>query len=593
MTVEKLSIKQTKWSLGDLYTSTDSPELQQAFEEVEKIVAAFENHRKILNDKIGFQDFLTVIKDLEAITKLMQRISGYADLWFTEDTQIQAAQTLVARTQQLTAEISNRILFFNLWWKGLDDQTAKKLMQDSGDYHYWLEEMRHFKPFTLSEPEEKIINIKDVTGNNALTMLYDSFTNRYTFRITVDRKVKEITRGELMAYVRNPDPDLRARAYQELYRIYGNDGPILGQMYQTLVRDWRNELIQLRGYKSPISARNLHNDIPDEVVDTLLEVCRWNAPVFQRFFRLKARLLKMDTLRRYDIYAPVSTATKEYGLGVAAELILDSFDQFDPRFAQMAMMVISENHLDSEVRKGKRSGAFCATVNPELTPWVLVNYQGKSEDVATLAHELGHAIHSLLANNHSIFTQHACLPLAETASTFGEMMLVDRLLEEENNESVRRDLLFRQVDDSYATIMRQAFFALFEKTAHEMTHQNALVDEISDAYFKNLGEQFGDSLDIAPEFRWEWVSIPHIYHTPFYVYAYAFGQLLVLSLYKQYKEEGNAFKPHYIQILSSGGSQAPMQILSSAGIDATQSSFWQGGFDVVDGLVRKLEELSG
>ena len=279
-------------------------------------------------------------------------------------------------------------------------------------------------------------------------------------------------------------------------------------------------------------------------------------------------------------------------MGSATELIMDSFDSFDPRFAQLAMKVISENHVDSQVRKGKRSGAFCATVNPELTPWVLTNYQGHSDDVATLAHELGHAIHSLLASDHSIFTQHACLPLAETASTFGEMMLVERLLEEERDESVRRDLLFRQVDDSYATIMRQAFFALFEKQAHAMTDQGASVDELSEAYFKNLQTQFGDALDIADEFRWEWVSIPHIYHTPFYVYAYAFGQLLVLSLYKQFKEEGDSFKPRYIKILSTGGAEAPMKVLADAGFDISQASFWQGGFNVVDGMVGQLEKLA-
>jgi len=308
--------------------------------------------------------------------------------------------------------------------------------------------------------------------------------------------------------VRMPDPDLRASAYQELYRVYGQDGPILGQMYQTLVRDWRNEVISLRGYQQPISARNLHNDIPDGVVDTLLSVCEQNRGIFQRFFKLKARLLNMDKLRRYDIYAPMAGAARQYDYGQAVSLIMDAFSQFDPRFADMALAVINEGHVDSEIRKGKRSGAFCATINPDLTPWILANYQGHSDDVATLAHELGHAIHSLMASQHSIFTQHACLPLAETASTFGEMMLVDRLLSDESDADVRRNLLFRQVDDAYATIMRQAFFAMFEKTAHEMIEQGASVDALTDAYLKNMHTQFGDALDIGEEFRWEWVSIP-------------------------------------------------------------------------------------
>lgn len=592
MAEQKKSFEMSRWSLDDLYPSGSSKEMERAIEDLKKKVEKFEAYRPELTDNVAFDKFLTVIKDLEEISKLMQRIGGYAELWFTEDTQDQAAQTLVARMEQLSADLSNRILFFNLWWKALNDAAAEKLMKDSGDYRYWLEEMRHFKPYTLSEPEEKVINIKDVTGSRALNMLYDAYTNRYMFKLEVDGKEKEMTRGELMSYVRRPDADLRARAYQALYRVYGNDGPILGQMYQTLTRDWRNELIGLRGYPTPISARNLANDIPDEVVDTLLDVSQKNAGLFQRFFKLKARLLKMDKLRRYDIYAPVTSSSKEFAFGSAVELVLDSFEQFDPRFAQLAHKVISEKHVDSEVRKGKQSGAFCATITPELTPWVLTNYQGHSDDVATLAHELGHAIHSLLASDHSIFTQHACLPLAETASTFGEMMLVDRLLEEESDQSVRRDLLFRQVDDSYATIMRQAFFALFEKQAHEMTNNGASVDELSAAYFENLKNQFGDSLEIGEEFKWEWVSIPHIYHTPFYVYAYAFGQLLVLSLYSQFKQEGDAFKPRYVNILSSGGSKAPVQILKEAGVDVYQAAFWQGGFDVVDGLIAQLENLA-
>lgn len=592
MTKKEILSKPSRWSLGDLYPSGESKEMKDAFQELETKVSAFEKYRSALNDDLSFDKFMEIISALEYITKLMHRIGGYAELWFTEDTQNQTALSMVAKMEQLSADISNRVLFFTLWWKALDDKTAARLIKDSGDYHYWLEEMRHFKPYTLSEAEEKIINIKDVTGANALTTLYDSFTNRYSFKVSVDGEEKEITRGELMSYVRMPDANLRAAAYQELYRVYGNDSGVLGQMYQTLVRDWRNEQINLRGYKTPISARNLHNDIPDEVIDTMLDVCQKNAPIFQRFFNLKARLLKMDKLRRYDIYAPVTASSKEFNLANASQLVLDSFESFDPRFAEMAMRVMKENHIDSEIRKGKRSGAFCATVNPEITPWVLINYQGHSNDVTTLAHELGHAIHSMLAEDHSIFTQHACLPLAETASTFGEMMLVERLLQEESDEDVRRDLLFRQVDDSYATIIRQAFFALFEKQAHEMTNNGASVDELADAYFENLKSQFGDALDISEEFRWEWVSIPHIYQVPFYVYAYAFGQLLVLSLYKQFKEEGDSFKPRYIKILSTGGAEAPMKILSEAGFDISQASFWQGGFNVIDNLVRQLEEIS-
>jgi oligoendopeptidase F len=586
-----LPYTQSRWSLADLFPSYNSPELEQTFGEVERRVAEFESLRPKLSPQISPADFLDLVQRLEAIQDLGARLYAFAGLSFSADTQDQAAQTLVARVDQFLANMQNRTLFFSLWWKGLEDEVADRLMAEAGDYRYWLEEMRHFKPHTLSEPEEKVINIKNVTGFNALTNLYDAITNRYTFKIEVDGEVKELTRGELMVYVRHHDARLRQAAYQELYRVYGEEGPILGQIYQILVRDWRNEQVDLRRFKSPMAARNLANDIPDEVVDTLLEVCQRNAPLFQRYFRLKARWLGMERLRRYDIYAPVVLSEKRYEFPEAAEIVLDSFNKFEPTLARLAERVFRENHLDSEVRKGKRSGAFCWSVVPEMTPYVLLNYQGRAEDVATMAHELGHAIHSMLASHHSVFTFHASLPLAETASTFGEMMLIDRLLAEEEDESVRRDLLFRQMDDAYATIQRQAFFALFERQAHEMVIQNAAVDDLAAAYIENLKTQFGDAVELSDEFRWEWVSIPHIYQVPFYVYAYAFGQLLVLSLYQQYKNEGESFKPRYLHILAAGGSDAPARVLAQAGIEIKDPEFWQGGFNVLARLLEQLEAI--
>jgi oligoendopeptidase F len=589
MTAHDIPFTQTKWSLAEL-SAGDTQAIEQAFQELDRKVSTFEARRAELTAEITPATFLETVHQLEEISRLGNVLYSFAGLWFTEDTQNQTAQTLVARIDQFMAELGNRTLFFSLWWKELDDAPAERLMAGAGDYRYWLEEMRHFKPHTLSEPEEKIINIKNVSGSSALSTLYDSITNRYVFKMQVGGETRELTRGELMVYARDPDPELRMRAYQELYRVYDADGPILGQMYQTLVRDWRNEEVTLRHFPTPISARNLMNDIPDAVVDTLLEVCLQNAPVFQRYFRLKARWIGVERLRRYDVYAPIARSDKTYPFDQAAAMVFDSVTRFQPQFADLARRVFDQNHLDSQVRKGKRGGAFCWTVLPSLTPWVSVNFQGHPEDVATMAHELGHAIHSMLAAGHTLFTHHASLPLAETASTFGEMMLVDQLLTHENDQNVRRDLLFRQVDDAYATIGRQAFFAMFEREAHDLVHQGASVDDLNQAYLKNLRAQFGDAVEVTDEFRWEWVSIPHIYNSPFYVYAYSFGQLLVLSLYRQFKAEGEAFKPRYVKILSAGGSKAPVDILAEAGIDIHQASFWQGGFDVVKGLVEQLEK---
>jgi oligoendopeptidase F len=579
------------WSLKDLFPGADSPEVEAAFKQLEQQVGNFESLRQQLKPDLLASNFLAILRASEEIRCNANTLSAYAEMAFSADTQDQSIQALLGRIQQFLAEIENRSMFFDLWWKDLDDENALRLMEAAGDTRYYLKKMRQFKPHTLSEAEEKVVNLKDITGSNALVTLYSAITNRYVFKIEIDGKVQELTRDELMAYVRQPEPELRAKAYQALHEVFKAEGSILGQMYQTRVRDWHNDNLTLRKFASPIAVRNLRNDIPDEAVDALLSVCKRNVPIFQRFFRLKARLLGMDKLCRYDIYAPLDQSARTYSYDMAAEMVLDSFASFHPEFGRLAKRLFDQNHIDSEIRKSKESGAFCASVIPEITPWVLLNFQGRADDVAALAHELGHAIHAMLAGHHSVFTFHSSLPLAETASTFGEMMLVDRFLAQESDQAVRRELLFRQVDDAYKNIMRQAFFALFEQQAHAMVMTNASVDELAAAYFLNLQEQFGDAVELSDEFRWEWVSIPHIYNTPFYVYAYAFGQLLVLSLYQQYKTEGESFKPRYIKMLSAGGSQAPARICSEAGIDIRSDKFWQGGFDVVNRLVVELEQM--
>ena len=590
-TVNTYTIK--KWNLDELFTGFDSPELNGAFDNVEEQVTSFEGVRGKLKPDMDADTFLEVVRASESMSRLVNRIYAFAGLSFAEDTQNQNAQSLLGRVQQFVAEMQNRTLFFSLWWKDLDAENAERLMSTSGDYRYYLEEMRHFKPHTLTESEEQVINLKDVTGSNALINLYDAITNRYVFKLEVDGEVKELTRAQLQPYIQGSDADLRAKAYQELYRVYGEDGSILGQMYQTRARDWHNENISLRKFSSPMSVRNLANDVPDEAVNTLLDVTKKNAKIFQRYFKMKAKFMGIPSgkLRRYDIYAPVAKSDKPFEFEAAAQMVFDAFSAFDPKIGELAQRVFDQDHLDSEVRKGKQGGAFCASINPDDTPYVLMNYTGRARDVATLAHELGHAIHAMLASHHTAFTFHSSLPLAETASTFGEMMLTEKLLAEETDEAVRRDILFKQMDDAFATILRQIYFALFEREAHAMIQKNASVDEISSAYMENLKEQFGDSLELSEDFKWEWVSIPHIYHTPFYVYAYAFGQLLVFSLYQQYKAEGESFKPKYLKILSAGGSEAPEKILSDAGIDIRSAKFWQGGFDVLSKMVDELEKL--
>ncbi len=336
--------------------------------------------------------------------------------------------------------------------------------------------------------------------------------------------------------------------------------------------------------------RNLDNDIPDRAVEVLLEVARENAPLFQRYFRLKAGWLGLPRLRRYDVYAPLATSDRKIEYSGAVRSVLETFEDFHPDFATLANRVFAENHLDGEIRRGKRGGAFCFTVLPKYTPWVLVNFAGRCATSRPSPTSWGTPSHSMLAGGHSSLTQHASLPLAETASVFGEMLMTDRLLREETDPLARRELLASAVDDVYATVLRQAYFVLFEIEAHAAIRAGRSTEELSDLYMEKLREQFGDSVEVAPEFRYEWLSIPHIYQTPFYCYAYSFGQLLVLALYRRFQEQGEAFKPGYLRLLSYGGSARPEHILAEVGIDMTDRSFWQGGFDLVR---ERIDELEG
>jgi oligoendopeptidase F len=489
--------------------------------------------------------------------------------------------------------LQNRLLFFDLWWQSVDEKNAERLMANSGDFRYHLETIRRFKPHTLSEPEEKIINIKNITGQSAVHQLYDVVTNGFTFTLRVGGKKKTMNREALTAYLRSPKAAVREAAYREMYRVYESQQDLLGEIYKTLVNDWKAENLQLRHFKTPLASRNLSNDIPDSAVEALLAVCMKNAPIFQRYFKLKAKLCHISTMNRYHIYAPHRAEQKTYRYPDAVRMVLDAYYGFSPRLAELAQRVFADRHIDARTKSGKMGGAYCYSVTPNLTPYVMLNFTGEARDIATMAHELGHAVHGMMAEQHSVFTFHSTLPLAETASVFGERILSDALMASESNKSVKQSLLVNQLDDIYATVMRQAYFVAFERTAHEMVAQGATTTDLAKTYMALLRQQFGKSLRVPKEFQWEWLTIPHLYASPFYCYAYSFGNLLVLALYRMYQEQGSAFVPKYLELLAAGGSKAPQAILAEVGVDMNSHAFWQSGFDAISGMVDQLEETMG
>lgn len=584
----------TGWDLSQLLPSAEEAVVLERLALIESQVKNLENQRPRLSPNMDPAELLAIIRLFEEVLDDLDCLGGYANLWFSEDTQKSEAIAFRNRVRALLAATHNRVLFLELFWKELDDEQARRLEPhgpENADYRHFLAELRRFKPYTLDESSEKIVNLKNANGIDAVLTLYSMITNRMEFRLEIDGVEQTLTEGEMRGLFFSPDYDLRARVYQVLKGAYEIEAPVLAQIYASRVRDWHTEYVELRGFPSAISVRNLGNDVSDAAVETMLDVVYRNTSLFQDYFRLKGQWLGLGAMRRYDLYAPLASSSSQVSYSDAVSKVLSTLKRFDPDFGDLAERIFRENHIDSEIRKGKRGGAFCATLVPRLTPWVLVNYTGRYRDVATLAHELGHAVHSMLASHHSLLTQHPPLPLAETASVFCEMLMTDRMLADTTDPVVRRELLAAAVDDIYATVMRQAYFVRFELEAHKAIIGNKSAEDLFALYEQNLREQFGTSMALAPEFRYEWLSIPHMYNTPFYCYAYSFGQLLVLALYRRYQQEGRGFIPGYVRLLGYGGSRSPADALAEMDIDIADPNFWQGGFDVVRDMIAELKTL--
>ncbi len=583
-----------KWNLSELVKDPKNHAFEKRIKLVQKRSEQFEKIKSKLNSKISTKEFKKIFSELEEISEKISTIGGYASLSYSADTQSDEATSLLTRMTKLGSDVSNRVLFFDLWWKkAIDEKNANRLIKESGDLSRYLKHKRLLAKYSLSEPEERIINTLEVTGVTALVKLYDKITNVYEYKIKVNGKQKKLTREELTALIRSTKSATREAAYKSLLTKFSANKGVLGEIYQNIVLNWKDEGIEIRGYSSPISMKNIGNDVNDKTVESLLKVCKRNTSVFQKFFLEKAKMLGLKKLRRYDLYAPAAAKIKEkrYPYDKSVKLVFESLEKFSPKLSNYAKNVFNEKHIDSEIRKGKREGAFCSTLSPEITPYVLVNYTEKSRDIYTLAHELGHAVHSQAASNKSILVQEASLPLAETASTFSELLLYDNLSDKISDDE-KKVMLAEKIDDLYATIMRQSFFTLFEVDAHKQIAESTTVDELSKTYLKNLNVQFGNSITLTDDFAIEWSCIPHFYHSPFYCYAYSFGNLLALSLFQRFKKESKDFVPSYLEILSAGGSQKPEELLSKYGIDIMSTRFWQDGFDYVKDQVKTLASLN-
>ena len=592
MQQSELKAEGVRWDLGGLYASPDDPRLEADLAEARHRAEVFaEAYRgRIENGQVDGPALAQALAEYEAIAELQHRPAFYASLLFAADTQNQSAQQLVQRTREAVTSIENLLVFFSLELIALPDEQLARLLTVPAlqAYQHYLEAVRRFKPHTLSEKEEQLLNHKNLSGKQAFAQLYDELSGSLRFPLTRDGKEQLLTDGEIMALLRQPDSELRQRAPTIFLETYAQHALVLTSIFNNLLLDHKIECEQ-RQYDDVTLPAHLSNEIAPPTVEAMMRAVERHYPLAQEYFRLKAELLGMERLKNTDLYAPIETAAEEIPFADARDLILAAFGNFNEQFATLAEEFFQKRWIDAEVRAGKRGGAFCAALSPAHHPYVLCSYTGTGRAVSTVAHELGHGIHYLLARRQKFLHYDAPLVLAETASVFAEIVLTRHLLDRAEQPETRRALLCEVLEEMYGTVFRQTALTRFEIAAHARRRDGPLsADALGELWMTEQGKLFGESVELLPVYRWGWSYIPHFIHSRFYCYSYPFGELLTLALYQRYLDQGEDFVPGYLHLLESGGSQRPERALAQMRIDINQSAFWDRGFQVIQGFLTDL-----
>ena len=585
-----------RWDLSDLYAAHDDPRIDLTIKDCHARAERFaDRFRALMQDRetLTAECLLQGLRELEIIFESLGRVGTYAGLLYAADTAKPEYQDLTQRVEQRSTEVRNLLLFFELEWLKLDDTIASRLMADPTleAYRHYLKSLRRHRPHTLTELEEKVINDRDNTGRNAFGRLFSEITSSLTFSFEKQGEKADLNLSQILSLLHEPDRGLRQSAMETLYNGLSQHGQVLTFIYDTLIQD-QLTMDRLRSYPDPMAQRHLFNEIDGAAVKTMMAVVEENYGLAHDYFRLKAKLLKLPRLALYDQYAPVGKEVKPFPYHQARQVILAAFDAFDPKFRQIAAEFFDKNWIDAEIRKGKRGGAFCASPSPQLHPYILCNYDDNLRDVMTVAHELGHGLHGCLSRKQNYFNYDTPLTTAETASVFGEMLVFDYLLEHQTDREVQIALLAGKIEDIFATVFRQNVLTRFEEKAFAARTEKRLTpDALGTLWLEANGKYYGDAVEMPDGYRWGWSYIPHFIHSRFYCYSYVFGQLLVLALYRMYKDEGKSCVPKYLALLEAGGSDSPEALLRPLGVNIHKPKLWQKGFEEIRALTAKLQAL--
>jgi oligoendopeptidase F len=575
------------WKLNDLLDGhTVDQLLDEAMARAEGLT--------LYHGRIGELDageLASFMADEAAIGELVGRAGSYANLQFAADTSVPAHGALLQLVEERSTALHTKLLFFELEWAAVDDERAAQLLADERlrPYHHHLEAARRYRPHLLTEPEEKILAEKALSGRKAWGRLFDELTSAICVNLDGDT----VPLDAALARLDTIDRDERRRIAEAVTEALAPGLRTRTYLYNTLLADKATD-DRLRRYPHWLASWNLAQEASDASVEALVAAVRARYDIPQRWYALKARLMGIDRLADYDRNAPVTESDERFSWEEARQIVEDGYRSFSDELAHVVHRFFEESWIDAPVRSGKAPGAFCDYTVPSVHPYVLVNFTARRDDVLTLAHELGHGVHGALAARQGIFHQQTPLTLAETASVFGETVVFGRLLSRVENPESRLGLLADNLDGAVATVFRQTAMNRFEDLVHTARRAEGELDieRFGQAWAESQGEMLGDAVEITDGYRTWWSYIPHFIHTPGYVYAYAYGQLLALSVYRRYEERGPDFVPKYVRLLSAGSSMWPEELARIVDCDLTDPGFWDGGLDIIEHRLVEAEEAA-
>ena len=588
--------KLPEWNLADLYAGLDNPAVKRVFNRADAESMAFKEAFKGKLDELARGPDAgaalgEAVRHYEALDDLMGRLGSYAGLVHAGDTVDPARTKFYGDMQERLTAASTHLLFFTLELNRVDDALLQAAMADPalGRYRPWLEDLRHYKPYQLEDRVEQLFHEKSMTGYSAWNRLFDSTIANLRFKVGGKSLAIEPT----LNLLQDRSGVKRKTAAQALAKTFGQNLQQFALITNTLAKD-KEISDRWRGFADIADARHLDNQVEPEVVDALVAAVRAAYPLLShRYYALKAKWFGKKKLPHWDRNAPLpQVATRNVSWGEARNTVLTAYGAFSPKMAAIAERFFDQHWIDAPVRPGKAPGAFAHPTVPSAHPYVLLNYQGKPRDVMTLAHELGHGVHQVLAAPNGALMAPTPLTLAETASVFGEMLTFRKLLADTRDKKERKAMLAAKVEDMINTVVRQIAFYTFERAVHTERKSGELTaQKICELWMSVQAESLGPAIELKPGYETFWTYIPHFIHSPFYVYAYAFGDCLVNSLYSVYERAAEGFAERYLEMLSAGGTKHYSELLRPFGLDARDPKFWQGGLLVIEGLIEELERL--